>query len=559
MCATKLFTMRTPTEEHFQRLGELDNSGRQHLRNSRAFPSYQPEQHLLSRQTGAQARNPSVPTLLNVDTDRSGAPGEQQQGSSRCSSVSVERAPAVALAVETSPLTQEPRYGSSGHFITPPASSTRVQFKTPVWQTGSAEYNGTEPAYGFKSSSLTPTRHRQSSMESLMRAAATVESDVDLNRTYQDKVASIIELKNKVSNSIRNWPVAKDSLSQGNYSAQNISDEGKAGGNILLDQISSDNLTSLDETTRHLGNTVKELVNLKKHVRYIRESAAAIAQTRRQSDASERRVTLPPIGTLTMNIPQKPPSKSFQFPPEEPATSSVGPTAVRQQSRSGSFQSARKSQDQPASSRASSGSTWPTAFVGHRPTLSDPSGYRPVSSIEGPMSKVQYSKPVPVPLPVGARPIIVNPQGNLQSPIKIKSKAVKKRKKSLVEKPSQDYRVSLTHGLLLTEPTKKEEQSTTSCVHCGENSTPEWRRGPYGNRTLCNACGLFYRKLIKKFGTKDANMLMRFKRQINPEDRRVPSILNVPAAFIASLDSDSALDVEYNTIGGTASSGASGL
>ncbi|THU79871.1 hypothetical protein K435DRAFT_638677, partial [Dendrothele bispora CBS 962.96] len=37
-----------------------------------------------------------------------------------------------------------------------------------------------------------------------------------------------------------------------------------------------------------------------------------------------------------------------------------------------------------------------------------------------------------------------------------------------------------------------------SCLVCKATSTPEWRRGPMGPRTLCNACGLVYAKLMKK-------------------------------------------------------------
>eukprot|EP01114_Cavostelium_apophysatum_P005543 TRINITY_DN1672_c1_g1_i1.p1 TRINITY_DN1672_c1_g1~~TRINITY_DN1672_c1_g1_i1.p1 ORF type:complete len:296 (+),score=56.08 TRINITY_DN1672_c1_g1_i1:150-1037(+) len=36
------------------------------------------------------------------------------------------------------------------------------------------------------------------------------------------------------------------------------------------------------------------------------------------------------------------------------------------------------------------------------------------------------------------------------------------------------------------------------CSACGVTKTPEWRRGPQGDHTLCNACGLQYAKSIKK-------------------------------------------------------------
>ncbi|QLL30508.1 hypothetical protein HG536_0A03260 [Torulaspora globosa] len=536
MCATKMVTMRTPTEEHFHKSGELDDPRERSPRNSRAFHSYQTEHHLLSRQTHTHVRNPSLPTLLNVDSSHSSA-------------------------AETSPLTQEPMQDPSGHhLITPPSSSTRVQFKTPIWKSGSSEHSEFELSSAFRHDSTSSTR-RQSSIESLMRAAATVESDTDLNKTYQDKVATILELKNEISNTIRNWPIAKDTSSQELYSAQKSSDSGTGGSSdkILLDQISCENLASLNEVTQRLNNAVKELVYLKEHVRYLKESAAAISRARPVSD-SGKRVTLPPIEALTMNLPKKASSKNFQF-KNEAAKTSVVPPALEQQKRSSSFHDPRKSHERLSASRISGSATWPPSYIGanHRPTLSDPSAYRNMGKADGSAQEMQYSKPITVPVPPGTRPIILNAQSSLQTSVKMKNKIVKKRKKSSSEKSSPDYHRSLTHGLLLSEPIRKDEQSTTSCVHCGENSTPEWRRGPYGNRTLCNACGLFYRKLIKKFGVKDANLLMRFKKQVNPEDRRVPSVLNVPAAFISNLDNDSTLDAEYNTIGsisGPSSSGA---
>ncbi|KAF2822225.1 GCS-domain-containing protein [Ophiobolus disseminans] len=40
------------------------------------------------------------------------------------------------------------------------------------------------------------------------------------------------------------------------------------------------------------------------------------------------------------------------------------------------------------------------------------------------------------------------------------------------------------------------------CHSCNRAETPEWRRGPDGARTLCNACGLHYAKLTRKMGGK---------------------------------------------------------
>ena len=43
------------------------------------------------------------------------------------------------------------------------------------------------------------------------------------------------------------------------------------------------------------------------------------------------------------------------------------------------------------------------------------------------------------------------------------------------------------------------------CHSCNISETPEWRRGPDGARTLCNACGLHYAKLERKRAAAEAN------------------------------------------------------
>lgn len=61
-----------------------------------------------------------------------------------------------------------------------------------------------------------------------------------------------------------------------------------------------------------------------------------------------------------------------------------------------------------------------------------------------------------------------------------------------------------------------------TCQHCCSQETPEWRRGPEGSRTLCNACGLFYSKLIKKYGLQEADKVMYERKQTGTiNDRRI--------------------------------------
>jgi len=36
-----------------------------------------------------------------------------------------------------------------------------------------------------------------------------------------------------------------------------------------------------------------------------------------------------------------------------------------------------------------------------------------------------------------------------------------------------------------------------SCIQCLATSTPQWREGPSGKRSLCNACGVVHLKMKK--------------------------------------------------------------
>lgn len=74
--------------------------------------------------------------------------------------------------------------------------------------------------------------------------------------------------------------------------------------------------------------------------------------------------------------------------------------------------------------------------------------------------------------------------------------------------------------------------TSKKCFHCGSKETPEWRTGPYGKHNICNACGLFYRKVVKKFGASNANLLMNYRRQTCCDNRRVPAFISLPNNFL---------------------------
>ncbi|PGH02149.1 hypothetical protein AJ80_08911 [Polytolypa hystricis UAMH7299] len=61
------------------------------------------------------------------------------------------------------------------------------------------------------------------------------------------------------------------------------------------------------------------------------------------------------------------------------------------------------------------------------------------------------------------------------------------------------------------------------CHSCNRAETPEWRRGPDGARTLCNACGLHYAKLTRKMGASKASALGSNLRPKNGIDPRSPT------------------------------------
>jgi len=66
-------------------------------------------------------------------------------------------------------------------------------------------------------------------------------------------------------------------------------------------------------------------------------------------------------------------------------------------------------------------------------------------------------------------------------------------------RPRQVHPTKASRLGIQEKPLKKRKNTDNLfCRHCGTRDTPEWRRGPDGRKSLCNACGLHYSKLIKR-------------------------------------------------------------
>ncbi|XP_073282391.1 GATA transcription factor 12-like, partial [Primulina huaijiensis] len=49
------------------------------------------------------------------------------------------------------------------------------------------------------------------------------------------------------------------------------------------------------------------------------------------------------------------------------------------------------------------------------------------------------------------------------------------------------------HSRPKTAPLRRREPTGKKCLHCASEKTPQWRTGPMGPKTLCNACGVRFK------------------------------------------------------------------
>lgn len=136
-----------------------------------------------------------------------------------------------------------------------------------------------------------------------------------------------------------------------------------------------------------------------------------------------------------------------------------------------------------------------TAHMNHNPQFTDPSHIQQLNKKKN----------------------ILRAKGSL-SPVQPMAEMTAFQREVMMKKANKAKKVKAS----IASNESSKEKRTNECAHCGSNETPEWRRGPDGERSLCNACGLFFAKLSKKYDEDAASRIMRDRRSTGLQlDRRI--------------------------------------
>jgi hypothetical protein len=105
----------------------------------------------------------------------------------------------------------------------------------------------------------------------------------------------------------------------------------------------------------------------------------------------------------------------------------------------------------------------------------------------------------------------------MKFPVRARSKS--RSKPRVVDTLNQQFPWKQPSNKVSREPLKQTSNIGRKCHHCGADNTPQWRAGPDGPKTLCNACGVRYKsgRLVPEY--RPANS-PTFRREIHSNSHR---------------------------------------
>uniref|UniRef100_A0A7C8YGR9 GATA-type domain-containing protein n=1 Tax=Opuntia streptacantha TaxID=393608 RepID=A0A7C8YGR9_OPUST len=94
----------------------------------------------------------------------------------------------------------------------------------------------------------------------------------------------------------------------------------------------------------------------------------------------------------------------------------------------------------------------------------------------------------------GGGSAMVSLSSNFKVPGKARSKQLRKRRRDMLGEQWHSWgSQEKTHKPNSRPSSKPSSTIGRKCLHCQAEKTPQWRAGPYGPKTLCNACGVRYK------------------------------------------------------------------
>jgi PAS domain-containing protein len=140
--------------------------------------------------------------------------------------------------------------------------------------------------------------------------------------------------------------------------------------------------------------------------------------------------------------------------------------------------------------------------LGHPPGLSSgaaPDGSSPTSTQMVPSQMIGAVTQAGGPrLPIGSQDLILASEDNIFDELKTTRCTSWQFELRQMEKSNRILAEELA-ALLQNKKKRKRRKggsTTRDCANCHTRVTPEWRRGPSGNRDLCNSCGLRWAKQV---------------------------------------------------------------